>query len=114
MSEKEIRLIDANGLIQTLAIVAKKMAKSDAQKALMGRVLYIVEHKPTLYPLWNDAKTDPPNEPGEYLVMIKGGSSSTALLYDGGKWFEGEGDEIILYPVTHWMPMPEPPEKDEP
>lgn len=64
MSEKEIRLIDANGLIQTLAIVAKKMAKSDAQKALMGRVLYIVEHKPTLYPLWNDAKTDPPNEPG--------------------------------------------------
>ena len=43
MSEKEIRLIDANGLIQTLAIVAKKMAKSDAQKALMGRVLYIVD-----------------------------------------------------------------------
>lgn len=46
MAEK--RLIDANALIETLSVVAKKMAKSDAQKALMGRVLYIIEHKPTV------------------------------------------------------------------
>ncbi len=46
--ETDKRLIDANALIETLSVVAKKMAKSDAQKALMGRVLYIIEHKPTV------------------------------------------------------------------
>lgn len=42
------RLIDADGLNETLAIVAKKFAKSDAQQALMGRVMYIIDHKPTI------------------------------------------------------------------
>lgn len=41
-----MRLIDADALIETIAIVAKKFAKSDAQKALMGRVMYILDHKP--------------------------------------------------------------------
>ena len=41
-----MRLIDADALIDTIAIIAKKFAKSDAQKALMGRVIYHLEHKP--------------------------------------------------------------------
>ena len=40
-----MRLIDADALIDTIAIIAKKFAKTDAQKALMGRVMYIIEHK---------------------------------------------------------------------
>lgn len=40
-----MRLIDADALAETLAIVAKKFAKTDAQKALMGRVIYILEHR---------------------------------------------------------------------
>ncbi len=40
-----MRLIDADELSELLAIVAKKMAKSDAQKALMERVFYILEHR---------------------------------------------------------------------
>jgi hypothetical protein len=40
-----MRLIDADALIDTMAIIAKKFAKTDAQKALMGRVMYIIEHK---------------------------------------------------------------------
>lgn len=44
----EKQLIDVNSLVETLSVVAKKMAKSDAQQALMGRVLYIIEHKPTV------------------------------------------------------------------
>ena len=112
MPEKEVRLIDANGLIETLAIVAKKFAKSDKQKALMGRVMYIIEHKPTLYPLWHDAETDPPKEPMEYIVMIKGGANATTLLFDGEDWFdEAEDGEQNFYIVTHWMPLPEPPEE---
>lgn len=41
-----MRLVDADALLETFTIVAKKMARSDAQKALMGRVLYLLEHKP--------------------------------------------------------------------
>ena len=41
-----MRLIDADALIGSIATIAKRLARSDAQKALMGRVMYILEHKP--------------------------------------------------------------------
>jgi hypothetical protein len=40
-----MKLIDADALVETIAIVARKMARSDAQKALMGRAIYILEHR---------------------------------------------------------------------
>lgn len=40
-----MRLIDADALLDTMAIIAKKFAKTDEQKALMGRVMYHLEHK---------------------------------------------------------------------
>jgi hypothetical protein len=43
--EGNMRLIDADALINTIAIIAKKFAKTDAQKALMGRVIYHLERK---------------------------------------------------------------------
>lgn len=48
------RAIDGKLLELEIANIANKLAKSDAQKALMGRVMYYVEHMPTL---------TPPNEP---------------------------------------------------
>lgn len=44
------RAIDAKLLELEIANIANKLAKSDAQKALMGRVMYCVEHMPTLTP----------------------------------------------------------------
>lgn len=49
------RAIDGELLELEIANIANKLAKSDAQKALMGRVMYCVEHMPTL--------TQPSNEP---------------------------------------------------
>ena len=61
---------------------------------------------------WRDAKTDPPKEPMEYIVMIKGGANATTLLYDGRLWFEEDEEGWrTYYSVTHWMPLPEPPEE---
>ena len=40
-----MRLIDADALLDTMAIIAKKFAISDAQKALMGRIIYHLERK---------------------------------------------------------------------
>ena len=55
--------------------------------------------------------SEPPEEDGEYIVMIKNGASATTLLYsDDGFWFEEDEDGYqTYYAVTHWMPMPEPP-----
>ncbi len=44
------RAIDGELLELEIANIANKLAKSDAQKALMGRVMYCVEHMPTLIP----------------------------------------------------------------
>lgn len=41
-----MRLIDADGLLDTMAIVAKKWAKTEEQQALMGKVIYFLERKP--------------------------------------------------------------------
>jgi len=64
-------------------------------------------------PQWHNAYTDPPKEAGEYIVVIKGAASSTTLLYENGQWFEqsDDGDPYYYYEVTHWMPLPNPPEK---
>lgn len=44
------RAIDGELFELEIANIANKLAKSDAQKALMGRVMYCVEHMPTLTP----------------------------------------------------------------
>lgn len=58
--------------------------------------------------------SSPPTEADEYIVMIKGGASSTTLLYDPIEktWFEEDAHgNVERYDITHWMPMPEPPMK---
>ena len=46
MADKE-RLIDAKLLTTNIAQIAKNCARSDAQKALIGRILYMIENMPT-------------------------------------------------------------------
>jgi hypothetical protein len=55
--------------------------------------------------------SEPPKEPMEYIVMIKGSANSTTLLFDGRLWFEEDPEGWrTYYEVTHWMPMPEKPD----
>lgn len=44
----EVRLIDAELLTTNIAQIAKNCARSDAQKALIGRILYMIENMPTI------------------------------------------------------------------
>ena len=49
----------------------------------------------------------------EVIAMIEGAKESTALRYDGtvGVFFAvDDGDELILYRVARWRPMPKGPE----
>ena len=43
-----MRLIDADALIAKPANIAKTFARSDAQKSLMGRVMFNTEKAPTI------------------------------------------------------------------
>jgi len=68
-----------------------------------------------LAPVWHDAVKEPPKERNTYLVnsIWEGGSEIVRSFFDDGKWTETEnpdyvGDEIK---VTHWMPLPLPPER---
>lgn len=45
----------------------------------------------------------------EFLVMIKGATEPTVLQYDGELWSDDLG---MTYSVTHWMPLPEPPQEE--
>lgn len=95
------RAIDGELLELEIANIANKLAKSDAQKALMGRVMYCVEHMPTLTPqnepltqadldsmdydkVWLDYGAD-----GEWALAVSGRIYSLAVL-------EGAGFEDIL------------------
>lgn len=43
-----MRLVDGDALIAKQASIAKTFARSDAQKSLMGRVMYNTEKAPTI------------------------------------------------------------------
>ena len=95
------RAIDGELLELEIANIANKLAKSDAQKALMGRVMYCVEHMPPLPPqnepltqadldsmdydkVWIDYGDD-----GEWALVVNGRIYCLAVL-------EGAGFEDIL------------------
>ena len=78
------RAIDGELLELEIANIANKLAKSDAQKALMGRVMYCVEHMPTLTPpneplTWNELG----NMVGKpvYIVELEDGESCWVLVH---------------------------------
>lgn len=114
MAEKEVRLIDANaidfgfpmsddlnGMLMQIGI---EMAKTRVDNA------HTIDPE-SLRQQWRDAKTDPPNKPGEYIVMIEDAKKSTTLWYSGRDWADISAYKVTYYDVTHWMPLPEPPKE---
>ena len=62
---------------------------------------------------WVPVSVRLPEEHGEYIVVIKGTNRATTLLYLP---IGGTGrcpGSLAPYPVTHWMPLPEPPKENE-
>lgn len=43
-------LIDKRKTQNEIALIAKYLAKSDAQKAIIGRILFMIDHMPTIEP----------------------------------------------------------------
>lgn len=114
----EVRLIDAKLLTTNIAQIAKNCARSDAQKALIGRILFMIEHMPTI-----EAEPDngwisveerlPENETEvliycpEFVCTIK-----LAMWIEDGFYVDKEDLIVKAAPngyCTHWQPLPKPP-----
>lgn len=111
MADKEVRLIDAELLTTNIAQIAKNCARSDAQKALIGRILYMIENMPTIEAEdWISVEERLPEEDGTmsgYLVAI--GEWVGILAFYGGEFREDLFGRKPEFSVHHWMPLPEPP-----
>lgn len=110
------RLIDADELQIKIASLSR-LARSDSQKSLMGRVLYIIDQMPTItMPQWIRAEERLPERNKEVLIYLSEYDSvETAALFEIPslnlkEWAQNE-DAYMLDEVSYWMPLPEPPEE---
>lgn len=58
-----------------------------------------------------ESEADLPTEYGEYIVRLKSGKVKGAAYYAESKRFY-TGGNVNDNPVTHWIPLPEPPKED--
>ena len=123
----EVKLIDAELLTTNIAQIAKNCARSDAQKALIGRILFMIENMPTIEaePVngWISVNDRMPEYDKTVLVVNEDGYMHTAVrikgsiamidewqikfgvyFIDNDVWEEDEQGKI-----THWQYLPEPP-----
>ena len=118
------RMIDADALQIEIASLSR-LARSYAQKSLMGRVLYIIDQMPTIPATqWISVEERLPERNGTYIAtacdegepydeIIWNDTVVVCAEYYKGCWtWEENSTEYSLDGiVTHWMPMPEPPEE---
>jgi len=55
-------------------------------------------------------------EPIEFNVLLPGANVAPTLCFDGSQWYEMDWKHMRTngyYTVTHWMPLPAPPNTDE-
>ena len=102
----EVKLVDAELLTTNIAQIAKACAKSDKQKALVGRILFMIEHMPTIEAEpdngWISVKDNTPCYEEEVLCYTANGYITG---YYDGEWCL----DLEIGKVTHWQPLPEPP-----
>ena len=110
------RMIDADALQIKIASLSR-LARSYAQKSLMGRVLYIIDQMPTIPAAqWIRAEERLPKGNKEVLIYLpEYDSVEMAALFtipsmNLREWAQNE-DAYMLNEVSHWMPLPEPPEE---
>ena len=119
-----MRAIDCGELEKRISSLAR-LARSDAQKSLLGRVLYIVENMPTLTPPneWVSVEKALPPEHETVLCIVSGKPKSNITLEDAfqlGSWNKADGwiiDEWLDWEganVTWWMKLPESPDRRPP
>ena len=86
------RYIDAELLTTNIAQIAKACAKSDKQKALVGRILFMIEDMPTIEAepvTWYTAEENQPDSIGDdVLIVDHDGKYHVAYYCSKGNWID--------------------------
>ena len=125
--ENKKRLTDVNHIIRNLTAM-----KSMYDAIALDGMIKALEEAPAvdatdvMRGMWISVKDRLPDSNGLYIVTAcdEGCSAGegiwydtvvvTAEYYDGiWTWFEGGSEYDLSGIVTHWMPLPEPPEEDK-
>lgn len=97
-------------VLDGLAIIAKVKAKSDAQKSLMGRVMFFVEQLPpvTHTQRWISVGERLPEEGEVVLCTNSSNDLFEAYAWDDCGKTKWNSNGCFYVPVIAWMPLPEP------
>ena len=86
------RYINAELLTTNIAQIAKACAKSDKQKALVGRILFMIEDMPTIEAepvTWYTAEENQPDSIGDdVLIVDHDGKYHVAYYCSKGNWID--------------------------
>ena len=118
-----VRPIDGNELYRIEKLLDTDIVRQDKVALnLLEQVLYDIQHVPTLTPPneWVSVEERLPEE-SDGMVLFTNGKAVTSGYRN--HMFRMSGEEGIYAPairkgggymrVTHWMPLPAPPEKEE-
>ena len=87
------------------------VAAGDCSLKLCADALAYIEHLEAQRPKWISVEERLPEESGKYIVCTR----KKAVYCTAFRFFHGKGyfatDKTTH--ITHWMPMPEPPEVSE-
>ena len=115
-SKLKHKIIDAELLTTNITQIAKNCARSDAQKALIGRILFMIENMPTIEVEpdngWISVKDRLPDENQKCLVYRDIDNDlkiTTGIWHSDRKTFDGLRHGTRLENTIAWMPLPEPP-----
>lgn len=92
-------------LLHAIKNVLDSTETIEAAPVVHGRWIPVSERLPED---WMIRVNDEHMEPAEFLVFIEGAEIPTVLCFNGESFRDYEG---FTYSVTHWMPLPEPPEE---
>ena len=93
-----------------------KICSSLTERDAPCKALALIEHLEAKVPKWISVEERLPEtyEDGSAdIVLVTDGQFIHMAAYSNEKWYFaecGEMKEPMFYKVTHWMPLPEPPE----
>ena len=121
MAEKEVRLIDANALLDDIAAAVKNAGMG---AVIAGTLKRYVLRRPvidpeSLRPQWISVKDRLPEKKSDVLMLFEFGNMAVGYWHDGDEdctfWCAYTDDGFYTdcdSEPTHWMPLPEPPKED--
>ena len=110
-----MRPIDADALYQTEKLLDTNIVRQDkVASELLEQVLYDIQHFPTITPQNEWVSVEERLPPKKQNVLAYSPRSGIAEAdYADGVWMQYRWS-AVMDDVTHWMPLPAPPDRRPP